>query len=372
MPVAKKQQHSMKDNDDTRMREIYFDAQHPASFGGIKKLATALPTVDQKKIKSFLNQQWTYSLHKPIKRKFPWRKYVARGVNEQWQADLVEMQPYSRINQGYRYILCVIDVFSRYAYVRPIKSKSGPDVAEALEDIFRDTQNTPKYLQTDQGKEFYNQHVQSMLQRYNVELFSVYSDKKAAIVERFQRTLQERMYRAFTHQGNYRWMELLPQLIDSYNNSYHRSIKTTPASVSKKNETDVWMNQYSSSVKKSTKLPKFRVGDVVRIPKRKTIFSKGYIEKWTDEEFTIRDINTKYSPHLYTLADSTTGEAIRGSFYEQELQLVNNPTKLYRIEKILRTKTDPKTNIKHALVKWKGYTDPSWIDYNTVQSIINA
>lgn len=343
------------------IKEIYFDALHPASFGGVNKLAKA-SDIDPKSVLKWLNKQWSYSLHKPTRQKFQRRKYVTRGVNEQWQADLVEMQHYSRENEGYRYILCAIDIFSRYAYARPLKSKSGPDVAAALEHIFLNA-TPPKYLQTDQGLEFYNQHVKRVLDEHHIELFSVYSEKKAAIVERFQRTLQEKLYRAFTYQGNYRWLELLPQLIESYNHSYHRTIKTMPANVSKKNETEVWLQQYAN-LNVNAKA-KFSVGDRVRIPKTKTIFTKGYIAKWSDEVFIISEVNTKYNPPVYTLKDEN-GDVIKGSFYEQELQQVPEDN-LYRIEKIMRTRTHQ--GKKQALVKWKGYTEPSWIDYSQVQTI---
>jgi transposase InsO family protein len=343
------------------LNKTYFNAQHPASFGGIDKLskATHVSPVETEK---WLKEQWAYSLHKPTRQKFPRRKYVSRGLNEQWQADLVEMQHYSVENQGYRYILCVIDIFSRYAYARPLMTKSGPDVAKALSEIL--DKDKPKFLQTDQGLEFYNQHVKALLEKHDITLFSVYSDKKAAIVERFQRTLQERMYRAFTYQGNHKWVTLLPQLITSYNNTVHRSIKTTPAKVNKKNETDVWLVQYDEL--QTNAKPKFKVGDRVRIPKQRTIFTKGYIEKWTDEVFIVHEVNTKYKPALYTLKDDDgKNEIIQGSFYEQELQLAMGDE--YRIDRVMRTRMKGKK--KQALVKWKGYTNPTWIDRNQLHAI---
>jgi Integrase core domain len=359
MPVVKKQ--STQTN---HLNKIYYDASNPVSFGGIKPLASEsrLPV---QTVQKFLNQQWTYQFHKPIRYKFPRRRYMVRGVDEQWQADLVEMQSYSRQNQGNRYILCVIDIFSRFAYTRPIKDKTGKEVSTALKDIITSSGKSPKRLQTDQGKEFYNQYVRQVLDSHNIELFSVYSEKKAAIVERFQRTLQEKLYRAFTYQGNYQWLELLPKLTEAYNHSYHRTIKSRPVDVTTKNETDIWIRQYGN-VAKNPK-PKFKVGDSVRIPKQKTVFSKGYIEKWTDEIFTIQSINTKYKPELYTLQDDKN-ESIQGSFYPQELQKVDNTNKLYRIEKVIRKRTLPNKE-KQVLVKWIGYRDPTWIDANQLQTI---
>ena len=358
MPVVRKRKLSTPKN---LLSEIYFNAQRPGSFGGVNHLAK-VSKLPQKTVQKFLSQQWTYQFHKPVRNKFPRRRYIVRGVNEQWQADLVEMQHFHYENKGYRYILCVIDVFSRYVYTRPLKNKTGKEVADALDSIFEIT--FPKRLQTDQGNEFYNQHVRTVLEKYGIELFSVYSDKKAAIVERFQRTLKERMYRAFTYQSNHKWLDLLPKLTESYNHSYHRSIKTMPANINKTNETAVWLQQYGNIQKNP--VIKFQIGDTVRIPKTKTPFSKGYEEKWTDEIFTISFINTKYKPELYTLVDSQ-GETISGSFYSQELQKVDNQDNIYRIEKVLQTKTIGKR--KHSLVKWKGYKEPTWIDSAAIQNI---
>lgn len=356
MRAAKKQSIQEK-----LLKETYFNAQSPASFGGINRLAkqTQVPTRD---VKKFLSQQLTYQFHKPLRYNFPRRRYMVRGINDQWQADLVEMQRYKEENQGYRYILCLIDIFSRVAYTRPLKDKTGVEVAAAMSTVFEIAK--PKRLQTDQGREFYNQHVAQVLKHYKIKLFSVYSEKKAALVERFQRTLQGKLYHAFSQQGNNQWVQLLPLVTESYNATEHRMIKMRPIEVNKSNETALWLQQYKD-VEKFPK-PKYNIGDVVRIPKTKTPFTKGYEEKWTDELFNIHSINTKYKPELYTLKDSN-GEIIQGSFYTHELQKVNHSQNRYRIEKVIRTRTFKKQ--KQSLVKWKGYTDPSWIASDLIHAI---
>jgi len=130
MPAVKQKQLALE----KRLEKIYFNSQHPASLGEIEKLTKTTKLLPQE-VKNWLSHQWAYTLHKPSKQKFSRRRYVTRGINEQWQADLVEMQHYSRINNGHRYILCVIDIFSRFAYARPLKSKTGPDVSEAMASI---------------------------------------------------------------------------------------------------------------------------------------------------------------------------------------------------------------------------------------------
>lgn len=358
MHAAKTTHHHLTQREKSELNKVYYDESNPASYGGIHKLAKGT-NLHPEKVSTWLNQQWAYTLHKPLRKKFPRRRYVSRGLNNQWQADLMDMQKYSRENSGYRYILIAIDVFSRQAYAVPTKSKNGPEIAKALETILKDVQ--PKYLQTDLGLEFYNSHVKKVLDKKNVELFSVYSEKKAALVERLIRTIKEKISRIFTRQGNYRWVEVLPRVMEAYNDSYHRGLKHIPSLVTKTNEVDVWIKQYSDLVKGTE--PMFKIGDRVRISKNKKLFEKGYLQNWTDEVFTISNVNTKYKPALYTLTDSND-ETIKGSFYAKELQLAT--TDAYRIERVLRVRTNK--GRKEALVKWVGYNDPTWIDYKSIQS----
>ena len=357
MPVVKK----LTQKEKNKLRKVYYDASNPASYGGVQKLADKT-NIHPQEVKTWMQNQWPYTLHKVARKKFPRRKYVSRGLNIQFQADLMDMQKYARENNGFRYILIAIDIFSRQAYAMPTKSKQGPEIARALDLILQDVQ--PKYLQTDLGLEFYNSHVKNVLDKYEVELFSVYSENKAALVERLIRTIKDRLFRIFTHQGNYRWIEALPNVLGAYNNSYHRGLKHVPALVNKRNETDVWIKQYSKLT--SAKEQKYQVDDRVRISKNKKLFDKGYLQNWTDEVFTISSVDTKYTPTLYTLVD-TNGDKIKGSFYSHEIQLAT--TKDYRIEKIIRTKLVNRK--KQALVKWVGYTEPTWINYDSIHTTNN-
>ena len=351
-----------------KLSRLYFNPLKPGSFSGARSLQR-YSNVNKSDVEDFLSKQWTYNLHKPVRQKFKRRRYVTSGMNRQWQADLVEMGKFAKENKNYKYMLTVIDIFSRYAYARPLKNKSGPEVADALKDIFKENRYiTPKFIQTDQGKEFYNKHVLELLKKYDVKLFSVFTDQKSAVVERFNRTLKERMYRYFTFQGNHKWLEILPKLIKSYNNTYHSSIEQTPASVNKNNEMNVWLRQYSDLQSANHTKADYNIGDRVRISKQRGVFKKGYLPGWSDEEFTIHSINTKYKPILYYLQDDD-GEILQGGFYKQELQKVNNPDKYYRIEKIIKSRTNKKTNTKEAYVKFFGYKTPMWINFDSMKNI---
>ena len=358
----------MKSKIEAKLSKHYFDPEKPGSFSGARSLRR-YTHANENDVNDFLSKQWAYTLHKPVRQKFKRRRYVTSGMNRQWQADLVEMGHFAKENKNYKYMLTVIDIFSRYAYARPLKNKSGQEVATALGDIFNKNNIKPNYIQTDQGKEFYNKHVQKLLDEHNIKLFSVFTDQKAAIVERFNRTLKERMYRYFTFQGNHKWVDILPKLIRSYNNSYHSSIEQTPASVNKENEMEVWLRQYTDIKKGLKKRASYAIGDRVRISKLRGVFTKGYLPGWSDEEFTIHSMNTKYEPILYYLQDDD-GEILKGGFYKEELQRVNNPENLYRIERIIKSRT-AKNNLKQHYVKFMGYKNPVWINSNLVVPINN-
>ena len=136
-------------------------------------------------------------LHKPARRNYLRRKYDIRGVDETWQADLVEMQSYARENIGYRYMLTVIDIFSKYSWAIPVKKKTGEDVTAAMKSMLRKSGRVPKNLHTDRGKEFYNKNFQTLMTKYGINLYSTFSNLKALICERFNRTLKNEMWKKF-------------------------------------------------------------------------------------------------------------------------------------------------------------------------------
>lgn len=185
--------------------------------------------------------QLVKELHKPARRNYQRRHFDIRGIDETWQADLVEMQPYEKVNKGYKYILTVIDIFSKFAWAVPVKSKKGEDVAAAMESVL-DNGRVPKNLHVDRGKEFYNTHFENLMKRYKINLYSTFSNLKASICERFNRTLKNKMWMQFSLQSNYKWIDILKDLILSYNDTRHQTIRMKPKDVTKQNETELLFN----------------------------------------------------------------------------------------------------------------------------------
>ena len=357
------------------LSSFYFDPKQPAAFSGYQKLWKELVKRGKEKefskvgVRKWLNSQETYSLHKPLRRNFKRRIVYVESIDEQFEADLIVFEDYSNENGGNKYIFVCIDVFSKYAWAFPLKTKKGAEVKKCLEKVF--TERTPISLRTDSGGEFVNSTVKKYLTKMGVNHVISRNETKSNIVERFIRTFKGKLFRYFTKNQSHKYIDVLANLIASYNNTYHRSIKMSPSEVTNENEQRVWENLYPSLLgKRETKIEtktkvmkkkklrkkpfKFKVGDTVRISYIKYPFSRGFNQQWTDELFKI-DHRTASNPFTYKLVDFT-GEKIIGTFYESELSSVTaskNP--LYRIEKIIMQRKR-KGKVEY-LVKWVGWPE---------------
>ena len=275
---------------------------------------------------------------------------MVSGIDKIWAADLADMGALSKENEGVNFLLLVIDTFSKYGWIVPLKNKKAQTIVKALEEIFKESGRRPDKLWTDKGKEFFNEDVKDLVYLYATE-----NEEKSSIAERWIRTMKEKMFKYFTDNNTNKYIDVLPDLVEDYNNTVHSSTKFTPVEASKKeNELKVWRNLYPDRYKTSRLNPKFSVGDKVRITKKKKVFEKGYTTRWTEEIFTIKEIQ-ETNPITYKLED-LQGEEIKGTFYEPELQKTEQ--QIYRIEKIIKKEKG------RSFVKWKGYSDKfnSWVD----------
>lgn len=292
-------------------------------------------------------------LHKQARKNFIRRNVIIKGIDDLWQADLVEMINYELYNDGYRYLLTVIDTFSKKAWAIAIKRKTAVNIVKSMQKIFKNSMRKPKNLQTDDGKEFFNNSFKNLMKIYHINHYSTYSVLKASIVERFNRTLKNMMWKEFSYQGTYQWINIYKNLINQYNNTYHKTIHMSPNDVNLTNEQMLLDTVYNHL--KITNKPKFKIGDFERISKYKHIFEKGYTPNWTTEIFKIKIIQNT-NPTTYILEDYQEHE-IKGGFYEYELMKTNYPD-TYLVEKIIKRRKNK------ALVKWLGFSSihNSWIN----------
>ncbi|XP_062608699.1 uncharacterized protein LOC134270493 [Saccostrea cucullata] len=310
------------------LTEIYYDPKR--GYGGIQTLYRQVKSLGHKislnTIREWLKEQDTYTLHKPIHRKFRRQQTRVTDIDEQWQLNLANVSSLKKHNDGYTFLLCAIDVLSKYAWVVPLKQKTGKEMIRGLQEIFRQEGRRPVRIQSDQGKEFTNRE---FLQAFkSIHFFTTRNtDTKASIVERFQRTLKARMWRYFTRNKTRRYLEILPDLVYAYNHTYHRR-------------------------------------DKVRINKAKRTFEKGYLPNWTTEIFTIAQRVPGRYPYVYRVQDYNQ-EELEGTFYEKELQQIIKKDDVYEVEEILgyKKRRVGKKIIQEVKVRWKGYPPSfdSWI-----------
>lgn len=302
---------------------------------------------------SMSRKQIVDELHKSARKNFPRRRVIVKGINDLLQADLVEMIPYASVNKNYKYLLTVINVFSKYAWAIPLKTKTATEVTGAMNSILEKLKTPPTNIQTDDGKEFFNNQFKQLMKKYGINHYSTYSGLKASIVERFNRTLKNNMWKQFSMQGSYKFLNILQQLVDKYNNAKHRTIKIKPNQVNEKNERKLLNTVYNRI--KMFKKGKFKVGDHVRISKNRKTFEKGYTPNWTTEIFSIRKVQLT-NPVTYLLEDYRK-QPIKGGFYEFELQRVKY-SETYLVEKVLKRRGDT------LFVKWLGFGNEhnSWIN----------
>ena len=327
---------------------VYAKPRAPGSFSGVRTLRR-YGGRSERETKKYLAGQDAYTLHKPRRLRFQRRRTYSKGIADLYQIDLADMSSLSPFNDGMRYLLTCIDVFSKRAWAVPIRTKSGRDVTEAFEKIADDRQSN--MVQSDKGTEFLNSTFQSMLRRRGIKFYtSENEDLKATVVERFNRTLKTKMYRYFTKASTRRYVDVLDDLLHSYNNTYHRSIGMAPVEVGPHNEDVVRARLYPPKPKSHRW--KYEIGDRVRIVMGRRPFRKGYLGDWSEEVFEIAS-RLPTSPVTYELRD-LTGERIKGRFYEPEVQKVlKSDRDRFDVDRILKTRK--RGGKIEYLVSWKGY-----------------
>ena len=215
----------------------------------------------------------------------------------------------------------------------PLKNKTGLSLVEALKTILTSGRKPEKII-TDQGTEFFNKYFKALLEDEDIELYNTYTETKASVVERLIRTLKTRMWRYFTAMKTMRYIDTLPDLLYSYNNTVHRSIKKKPVDVTADNEKQVWHTLYGDHDEVKHPRYQFKIGDQGKISKIKRTFEKGYLPNFSKEIFTVSK-KVPRDPPVYKLKDYD-GEELKGTFYGKELQKVIKSDDVYEVEKILK------------------------------------
>ena len=229
------------------LSRVYVSPKHAASFSGLDKLyrmaKNQFPSVTRKEIRKWAENNLSYSLHKPSRRTFKRNKVNDPEIDSLWEADLAFVQDVAKENDGVNYLLVVIDVLSKYVWVRPMKNKTARSLLEAFDSILSEGRK-PEKLRTDKGTEFVNDSFQQYLKKKGISILYSKQRTKGECSGASNRTLKSKLYHYFTVVNSLRYIDVLQDLVDSYNNTYHRSIGRAPATVSLLNVGDVRRKLY--------------------------------------------------------------------------------------------------------------------------------
>ena len=356
------------------LKSIYFDPFKPGSFQSAEKLYQVVKedgryNITRYQIQKWLQQEEAYSLQKSYRHKFRRTPIVVAGKDDQWSADLMDMVKFAKDNNDVKYVLVVVDSFSKYLWLRPLKDKTGPSVAAAFKDIFKEGRK-PNRLRSDKGQEFRAKVVKDLMKSKDIRQLFAQNENKASISERAIKTIKAKMYRYFTYKNAYKYIDQLQSFADGYNKTIHRSIDMAPNDVTSDNEEEVHVATYlSRTTAESKKRYKYKIGDRVRITHLRNVFSREYDQKWTGEIFTVAQRFYRGNTPIYRLNDYD-GEAITGSFYQPELQKVYlKDNELFKIERILRTRGRGQN--KQYFVKWLYWPSKfnSWVKASDIEEI---
>ena len=305
------------------LRKTFYDVKSPGSLSTAKRLLDEVKkqdkTITADQVLDWLQQQQVFQLYKPRRKKFPRRKIVKLAPNDTWSADLVDTQALAPFNANFSWILCVIDNFSVYAFCRCLKAKSKEEMLRGFKSILEEANTKCKNLQTDEGKEFLS--LGFFFEQEGINRFSTTTKIKASKVERFQRTLENYIYKYMTANNTKKYFDVLQDIVYSYNRRKSRAIfdyRPIDAYTDKKvieilkKKFDKEREDYEKKFSKS----KYVVGQKVRVAKDEKLFDRGYVSQFEDEVRTIREvINSR--PACYKVSGK------RRIFYEPEISPVH-------------------------------------------------
>ena len=346
---------------------LYESTSLPSSFASVNKLFRAAKAIEEdiklKHVKEYLKSKDAYTLHKTTRKKFPRRKMVAPRPGVIATCDLADVGELSRYNNGVKYLLVCVDIFSRYAKVLPLKRKNAPTLLKSLKKILESEEfSSISRIHTDKGGEFYNKVLDAYLKSRNIKLYSVSSyEIKASLAERFIKTLKNKIYRYLTNNNTHKYLPVLDDIVQSYNTGNHRSLGgvLTPEKVHRFDKEEDIKRLFSYMYKKTS--PKVNIhsstlpiGSNVRLSGhlRNSIFNRGFKKQNTLEIFTVEKVDKTQQPPIYFLKD-LNGDPIEGIFYREELTPTTLP-EYFPIRILGRKKIGDKLHYK---VSWVGYPE---------------
>jgi hypothetical protein len=305
---------------------------------------------------------------KKVKHHNPFFIYSKR---QQIQIDLIDVRNLAKYNNGTNYLMVAIDCFSKKAWIIAMKNKTAQASLDAIQKILHDMTTPARCIFFDRGKEFVNRVVYNFLGGKRIKVLHPNSEIKAAIAERFNRSIQDLIYKYLTQNETRKYIDVLPDLLATYNNRGHRTLKFMSPNEAEQEENKNFvisaLNEYYSKIVALKVREKFKVGDFVRLYKYPTKFTRGYHERFTRELFEIVKVNRRMPIPTYSVKSCDTNDVIKGSFYNNELQKVSGD--VFKVEKVLKRRTV--SGQRQLYVKWLDFGNHhnSWINEGDVEEV---
>ena len=359
---------------DKFLRKLYTNPKYTSSFSSVEKLLKAAKeryaSITRKHVLEFLSGEKSYTKHVPIIRKFPRRRYIFPKSGSTCLMDVAYMLDYSKNNLPY--LLFLMDGFSRYLSVIPLKSLKTSDVLPLVKSFFEENLYTYTHVLSDKGVEFTSKPMKNLYTKLNLKWYSVNSEKKVAPIERVIKTIKLRIYKYLTYSRGEKYSSILTDLVDSYNLSPHRGLLgESPLDVHLMFQDDEILsftqriNRFHSDKNKSVGFI-LSPETVVRLTSSDRVFMRSFFTQATDELFRVKTVNRHHTPITYTIEDLDGGK-VEGIFYRRELVPVKDSGH-YDI-KILKTRI--KNRIKQYYVRYIDFpmSKPSWVGAKQLQKI---
>ena len=360
------------------LRKIYYDPSHPASFEGKKNLYHIVKKENKYPITHIQIQKWlksqnVYTVNRNVKRNFQRGCVIVSGIDDQWDIDLASFDKEYKDNKGYKHLLVVIDIFSRFVWIEPLLNKSAPNIVNAFKKVLSKGRE-PRRLRSDAGTDFTSSKFQALCKEKGITHFTTHNEKQANYVERVIKTIKSKIYKYIHSTNSEKYIDVLQDIVSAYNNRWHKGIKMEPINVNNTNENKLWWQMYwpKQEISKKRKKGKrnafkFNIGDQVRISGVKTALGREYHTKWSGEVFKISGRFIRQEQPLYRIVD-WFDEPVKGTFYTNEIQGVHiNEDEVFTIDHIIKYRGIGSK--KEAKVRWKDWPKKfdSWILHSTIE-----
>jgi len=355
-----------------RIQQHYVRPSHPIAFsapGTVQRYYknNFQRVIPARVLENTLAAVDSYTLHREFKKPKYRNPFFIYERRQQVQMDLIDVRQLAKENDGITFLLVCIDCFSKKVWVIPLEKKNAKTSLAAITKVIGDMVQPPKSVFFDRGTEFKNNLVRTFLRENNIKMTHPNSEMKACIVERVNRTLQDLMYRYMTENETLRYIDVLADLVKTYNNRGHRTLQNLTPNDAEKVENDgkvrSALNDHYTKFVSLNRKPKFKVGEIVRVNGLASKFARGYHQRFTREHFKIVEVKTRMPIPMYILQSLNNNEIIRGGFYAGELQSVKGG-----VFKMTVLKSRMYRGKLQHFVKWRDFDDThnEWIDATNV------